>query len=548
MPLRRQLLRPKERYLLRDDFNLPLPAGAVTGTFAAPGPGIRTVADTESKLSIAGGALTFAGGKASPGNGDPGIWYGAQARVAGRALFGNVNVASGTECMIGWDSAQSGVLRSGIDFFPTGAKINIIDNTANVAVAAISTATEYRAALIMRAAGYHFFIKNGAFANWTLVWVGTVDTQSPAYPGISNYNAAFTADNLRIPDRLYIPQPLAYDDFARADGALGSSASVGPDGQNTPQLAWTGATWAISSGKAVNTPTGTEQVTNGGFEGTYVGGVAPGWSLARGTASESATVHGGSAAQQLNNPAGNTGYIYQSSAALSLGVWLTISGWTRAVQGTGVFRTKKNLGSNLFQVAISGASYVQTFVTVRVVSAGVHDTEIYADTNASADTNQILIDDVSIKALSLPTLFATHAYSTTNILADVTLAAYTTGTQAGLVLRLDSAASPANFIIAYQDAGNVKIDACVAGTYTNLGTYASAYAAADSLRVSLDGNAWRLYKITSAGAATLLGSGTTAVTTGTLHGLFSTDASNTLDNWQCWARGNEGQYEGLSAL
>jgi len=160
----------------------------------------------------------------------------------------------------------------------------------------------------------------------------------------------------------------------------------------------------------------------------------------------------------------------------------------------------------------------------------------------------LYFDDVSVKALTLATLFATQAHTTTNILIDIALSAYTTGTQAGLVLRLDSAASPANFILAYQDSGNVKIDECVAGVYTNLGTYASAYASGDSLRVSLDGNAWRLYKITAAGAATLLGSGTTAVTTGTLHGLFSTDASNTLDGWQCWARGNEGQYEGLSAL
>lgn len=457
---RRQMGVRKPGYQLYDAFLDTLAAGAVNGTLATPPRTVRavgatrTVTDTESKLSIAGGALTFAGGKASPAWGDPAIWWSAaMTRLAGRALLAAWQKAAGaSQFNIGFETSVGGTL--------TSNALNPFTNSliaAGVAVGTFSDATTYTVAIILRANGAFFLLNGGAFAKWTLLGITTVGATSPLYAATLNRSATCTLDNLRIPDRLYLPTPLAYDTFTRADGALGSSEATGPDGQSTPQLAWTGATWAISSGKAVNTPTVGAELDSG----TLTVGT---WYLI--TATEVNYFYAGSA----------IGHTFRAAAATAL------------------------------------------------------------------DANN------KVKALTLATLFATHAYSTTNILADVTLSAYTTGTQAGMVLRLDSTASPANFIIAYQDAGNVKIDECVAGTYTNLGTYASAYAAGNSLRVSLDGNAWRLYKITSAGAATLLGSGTTNVTTGTLHGLFSTDAANTLDGWQCWARGNEGQYEGLSAL
>lgn len=55
-----------QSYTLQDQFTTALSAGSVNGTSAEPTGGTRTVTDTESKLSIASGALTFAGGKATP--------------------------------------------------------------------------------------------------------------------------------------------------------------------------------------------------------------------------------------------------------------------------------------------------------------------------------------------------------------------------------------------------------------------------------------------------------------------------------------------------
>ncbi|HUW11159.1 MAG TPA: hypothetical protein VM537_15625, partial [Anaerolineae bacterium] len=81
-------LRPRSpiRWLLRDEFRIDAAAGAVNGTPATPGPGTRTAVDTGGDaLSIASGNMAFA----NPNNvaGDPGLWYGAITRQAGRILL-----------------------------------------------------------------------------------------------------------------------------------------------------------------------------------------------------------------------------------------------------------------------------------------------------------------------------------------------------------------------------------------------------------------------------------------------------------------------------
>ncbi len=101
----------------------------------------------------------------------------------------------------------------------------------------------------------------------------------------------------------------------------------------------------------------------------------------------------------------------------------------------------------------------------------------------------------------------------------------------GIVARLDSAAVPANFIHAYQADANVVIAECVAGVYTNLASVASAFATSNVLRLDLSDANYRLYKITSAGVATLLSASTTNVLTGNLHGLFSTYSANTFSKF-----------------
>ena len=136
-----------------------------------------------------------------------------------------------------------------------------------------------------------------------------------------------------------------------------------------------------------------------------------------------------------------------------------------------------------------------------------------------------IFDNITCRALTLASLFSTHPYASAN--CDLSAAiTRTAGTQAGLVARLDSATSPANFIIAYLDGvGNVKVDKCVAGTYTNVISGAVTYSAGKVLRLVCSGNSVSAYYDGAQVGSTVTVSDA-GIVSNTRHGLFSTYAAN----------------------
>ena len=97
-------------WILRDEFTTPLAAGSVHGTTSEPSGHTRTVTDTENKLSIADGKLTFSGGKASPSynDNDPGITY-PVTRLAGKnGIFNILPSATNTESLFGFATTING--------------------------------------------------------------------------------------------------------------------------------------------------------------------------------------------------------------------------------------------------------------------------------------------------------------------------------------------------------------------------------------------------------------------------------------------------------
>jgi len=504
------------RFSLLDQFTTDRAAGSVNGTQAEPTGQTRTVTDTNSKLSITGGVVSVATGGASAG--DPGLWYPQVTRQAGLMLLASAVVTTNT-VHIGFDNNTAGVISFSIVIGT--ATLSIEDNGTIKAVGASAAATAYQVAVILRATGAFYFIKGGAFTFWTLIFI-SVTGSANEFPALGNTftTDVYVVDNLRIPNALYIPQPIAYDTFTRADGALGSTEGTGPDAQVLIPITWlfTAGIWAIVSNKIVGTPTqGSDVVVNGGFGTDTDWTKGAGWTIGSGTANASAA----------------SSNLTATVAPLTLGTWYQ-SVYTLSAFAAGTVRIR--LGGTNCPTHNTNATYTET-----QRAGGTSLVFVGAGFTGS-------LDNVSVKALTLKDLFASLQTSTPDVFAyaNITLENATSGKQAGLVLNLDSDTAPANFIIVYLDgAGNVVVDECVAGVYANkLAATAITYSAGATLGVSKIGNELRVfYNNVAVGSAV-----TMTTNTNTKHGVFSTSPLNSIDNVLIMPKGTSGEYEGLSAF
>jgi hypothetical protein len=537
------ILRKKKRsnkFLLRDEFTDTVAGGAVNATLATPFGGARTAVDTNLKISVGSGVLNFATGEVA----NDGVWWPIRTRTAGRVLLTKITPANTTGApALGWDTNQAGQIRNYMRFRDTGAILACCFGGASVSVAVYS-ATAYQIGMVMRGTGIHYFIKGGAFTNWTYLYGSLLESDN-LYPAIQAQNIAsiFTADFVRVPEKLVTIYPLASDGFTRANGALGSSGGAGSEETGGDGLAWTGATFTISTNKAINTPTqSVEKFTDGGLETWTSATDLTNWTEeVNGTSTvnrEGTVKHGGNFAARMDIDALSSVASIKQSVASSVGDWVLIDWWGYAsaagvkpyvFNNTGIAGATRNPGSNWVNY--------KDVIRQKVLNGD------YVFTRYSASSASVYFDDISAKVLTLASLFASLQVTTANVLAEVAVTIGEVGTQAGLVLNLDSAAAPANFVIAYHDGVNAKLDKCVAGVYTQMISSAATYAAGARLVVSKSGDKYRLfYNDVLVGAEQTIADA--GIVSNKLHGLFSTYASNSLDNFVVWAKGNGGEYDG----
>jgi len=110
----------------------------------------------------------------------------------------------------------------------------------------------------------------------------------------------------------------------------------------------------------------------------------------------------------------------------------------------------------------------------------------------------------------------------------------------GVVARYEDAN---NYIIAYHDGTNFKVDKVVAGTTTNLSSTVRTYTAGANIRLTIRGtSAVGQYNFLASSSVTVPAS------TSVNHGLYTTNTGNTFDNLQYWPTGAEGQYEDMNLL
>ena len=154
-----------------------------------------------------------------------------------------------------------------------------------------------------------------------------------------------------------------------------------------------------------------ERLINPGFEGTYVSGVAPNWGVSRGTKSEfTDSPHGGLAAQQIDNPAGNSAYL-NSLGASAAGRLTKPSAWYKCLSGTGFLSVSDDVLNFEISTGLSQAAWTQVSVYVTAMG-GAFSLNLYATSNAVAGVNSIVWDDASIPQVLTPSATGVTIVST----------------------------------------------------------------------------------------------------------------------------------------
>jgi hypothetical protein len=286
---------------------------------------------------------------------------------------------------------------------------------------------------------------------------------------------------------------------------------------------WTGATWTVASNVAVNTPAtlGSEAIVNGGFDADTNWTKGTSWTIDAGDSNVAAID-------------GTGGISNISQAVLTANTWYRFV-YTAATRVSG--GTVGMVGSFQGPVHNATGTFTETGVAVGSTNAAIR----------SYDFNGT-IDNVSFKALTLSELISSVSLGSANVIAGVNITRVS-GYQAGIVCRLDSASSPANFLLAViydiVNNPNLVLFKCVGGTYTALINTTITYSAGARLVVVCDGSSVSVY-YNNAQVGTTQTVSDAGILNNTLHGLFSTDASNTLNDFLVMPRGNANEYAVLN--
>ncbi len=577
-------------YLVRDEFSSALTAGSVNGTLSVPGPGARVVTDTNSKISLANGSVSFATAAAV----SDGLWSSVLlARVAGRFVRSRITRPDTTcQPQLGLDTNQAGNPICG--FMLASDDLYAVFNNVTLNVGLVAAAT-YDLALVMRPNGLFYFIKGDTYTKWTLVWMSLLLNEA-RYPGLVARTATspFTAEFLYTSRRLVQVKPRVYDlfssghlydDFSRADGAPGTALSgqvyaLVPAGQNPAVVEA-----SISSNKLVAADSG--QSTTAAYTGIDLGaGVKPFRMSARivfsaGTASGSAVLV--SNAQGLGFVTQITSgsiHIVFTSTYCNITIWKPaytvlhtyynptpcvrdgatqydigwrLSGDTLTIEAPD--GTEYSYTSEWFQKLLGRYCTFEHYWSTGQCQPSILKAQVEADTSDSLSYDGWTIDRKSwtdragvwgrsagqAKAVALVGGIAvsTVPCSTADVLVECQVT-HSSG-NAGLVARY---ADASNYIYAIHNGTNVQLIKVVAGTPTTLIDTAATYSASARLVLVLSGTKARVF-YNEAVVGTEQTIDDAALQAAGDHGLYTSNLANTFDAFSVWPRGSAGEYEGL---
>ena len=327
--------------------------------------------------------------------------------------------------------------------------------------------------------------------------------------------------------------PINYG-MASQGGAFSMSFSEYADGALPASMF--GATWTISGGKAINTPTlGSELVINGNME---TGDPPANWYTTGIISSVADERTGGAGTQSLHLDSSVwLARIAHQQPGGAVGPWYALSGWGRGVSHPQhIWRIMDSGFNTLSQIAKSSSTWLESVVTGRAIDTSGQIA--IATHNVTGATCRA--DDVSFKPITTATLYAHLDTGLANVTVRANGVTIPEGTQFGVIANLDNAATPANFVIGYYDRGNdrARLDKCVGGVYTNLINATVTYAAGAEISVVNNGTTYQLWynSAQQGGDQTISDAG---IVSNTIHGLFSTGGAGSVDAFFCGITGDE---------
>ncbi len=507
-------------YLLRDDFTTTRAAGAINGTLSEPSGHLRTIDDANGVVTIDGGYIKLGAGGV---NNNDRVYYPAIARAMGLMVRSQIYGPSTHSVYIGMDTNTTGTPNESLLLNSTA--FSVATGGGSVALATIASGgAVYHLCYIAKGgdgSGAYMFIKGAAFTNWELVWSNTASAAGANIPTISRSSGAVeTRAKIRVLNPGWLPTPIAYDTFDRANGSAGSTLSTGPEGQSIAPLEWSGG--SIAGNVLVVKPSyGSDLITNGGFASDTAWTKGTGWTIGAGVASKAAGTQ-----SDITQPVGTVNKFFEITWDVPT---ITVAGSFSPIFGNGGW-----IGRQVNTAPVTGA--VSSRWQLSSATIGLLGSSTITGT----------IDNVVVREIDPTSIFNVLHTSTADVFAEVSVTSVN-GTSAGLVLNLDDENAPQNYVIAWHDGVNIHLDKCVGGVLTSLINATQTYAGGGRMKVSKSGTKYRLWYTN-----TLIGTEQTITDAGiisnTRHGVFSTNVANVFYNFALYARGTNAEYAALDAF
>lgn len=171
-------------YLVRDLFTDTLSAGSVNNSSATPGPGTRSVVDTENNISIGSNLLTFAKAKTAGSISDPLFREDLLSRKVGRSIkIDTTGLPTGTWLYLSIYASVGA--ETGITIY---SSVIHCMYTISTALDSLVVDTPYQFRLTLRTLGLWTEVKGGAFTNWTLTHVDATNYYASSNPTQAQIN------------------------------------------------------------------------------------------------------------------------------------------------------------------------------------------------------------------------------------------------------------------------------------------------------------------------------------------------------------------------